>query len=158
TGTIGGTVTLATNGATSFTLGPALNPATVGTVGTLTIAGVLTTNNFSKLNFDINSTSGSGDSISISTPASLPVLGATTQFGVNALGALTVGNTYTLISGYTGTIANVAANTSVAAITGADTGHVGYLVNNAGSLQLVIGNSTPATAYWATSTSGNWET
>jgi autotransporter-associated beta strand protein len=151
TGTIGGSVTLATNSATSFNLGPAINPATAGVIGTLTINGALTTNNFSKLNFDITS-GGSGDLISTAT---LPVIGGNTQLNFNTLGTLTVGSTYTLISGYSGTIAGAA---SIGAFTGLDTTHTGVLVNNNGSLQLMIGGATPSVAYWSGAIDGNWNT
>ena len=153
TGTIGGNVTLATNSATSFNLGPAINPGTAGAIGTLTITGTLTTNNFSKLNFDIPST-GSGDLIST---ASLPVIGASTQLNFNTLGTLTVGSAYTLISGYSGTIAGAAA-AGIGAFTGVDTTHSGVLLNTNGSLQLVITGATPSVAYWSGAVDGNWNT
>ena len=152
TGTVGSSVTLAT--ATSFNLGPAINPGAIGTIGTLTINGALTTNNFSKLNFDITS-AGNGDLIST---AILPVLGASTQLNFNTLGTLTIGNTYTLINGYSGTIASVAANLVFGGFTGVDTTHTGVLVNNSGSLQLLIGGATPSVAYWSGAVDGNWNT
>ena len=153
TGTIGGSVTLATNSATSFNLGPAINPGTIGSIGTLTINGALTTNNFSKLNFDINGSSG--DLISTAT---LPVLGASTQLNFNTLGSLSIGSTYTLINGYSGTIASAAANLVFGGFTGVDTTHTGVLVNNSGSLQLLIGGATPSVAYWSGAIDGNWNT
>jgi autotransporter-associated beta strand protein len=160
TGIITGGVTLATNGATSFAQGAVLNPGTVGAAGTLTInTTALTTNNFSRLNFDLNTatTVGGGVNDLLSTNV-LPVIGANTQININTVGTLTLGGLYTLMNGYTGTLSDF-ANLSVNSVfTGVDTTRFGLLQNNSGALQLFITNPTPATAYWAGGINGNWNT
>lgn len=157
-GTIGGAVTLAASTATSFAQGPVMNPGTVGAAGTLTINGTLTTGNYSNLGFDIAAatTVGSGINDLIST-SSLPVINGSTQVSINTLGLLSVGTTYTLINGYSGSIANP-ANLSLAPFTGVDTTHTGVLVSSNGLLQLVIANPVPTSAYWSGSIDGNWNT
>lgn len=157
TGTIGGAVTLATNGATAFGLGAVLNPGTVGTAGTLTITGSLTTNDFTNLNFDLNTATTVGGAVNdlIST-AVAPTFGATTQVNINALGTLGTGS-YTLINGYSGTISTF-SNLNLNTVFAGDTTHSGVLRNSAGALQLFITNPTPLTAYWNGSIDGNWDT
>jgi fibronectin-binding autotransporter adhesin len=156
TGNIGGNVILATGTATTFAQGATINPGLVGTAGTLTIGGTLTTNNFTNLNFDLSSSpGGSNDLISA---AVTPVIGATTQVNVNTLGTLTAGSIYTLISGYTGTVSNLNLNTSLAAFTGVDTTKYGQLVNQANSVKLVILNQAPSSLYWSGAVDGNWNT
>jgi len=155
TGTIGGAVTLGTNGATSFDQGAVLNPGTVGSAGTLTIGGLLTTNSFSNLSFDLSSANTVGSGVNDLISAALaPVINGNTQITINTLGTLTVG-AYTLINGYSGSIAN-AGNFTLAGFTGVDTTHGGILVNNDGSLQLFVTNATPTNAYWSGAVDGNW--
>jgi autotransporter-associated beta strand protein len=159
TGSITGGVTLATNGATTFAQGATINPGAVGTAGTLAIntAG-LVTNNFSNLTFDLNSavTVGGGVNDLIATDV-LPVIGATTQVNINTLGTLSVGN-YTLISGYTGTLANFGNLTLNPTFTGTGATHTGVLLNSSGALQLFVVNTGFATAYWDGSIDANWNT
>jgi len=154
-GTIGGAVTLGTNGASAFDLGAVLNAGTVGAAGTLTIGGLLTTNTFSTLSFDLNTASTVGSGVNDLISAALtPVINGNTQIVINTLGMLTVG-AYTLINGYSGSIANP-GNFTLAAFTGVDTTHGGILINNNGSLQLFVTNATPTNAYWSGAVDGNW--
>ncbi|MBN8421692.1 MAG: autotransporter-associated beta strand repeat-containing protein [Verrucomicrobia bacterium] len=155
TGTIGGAVTLGTNGATSFDQGSVLNAGIMGSAGTLTIGGLLTTNSFSNLSFDLSSANTVGSGVNDLISAALaPVINGNTQITINTLGTLTVG-AYTLISGYSGSIAN-AGNFTLAGFTGVDTTHGGILINNDGSLQLFVTNATPTNAYWSGAVDGNW--
>lgn len=156
TGSIGGGVTLAA-GAASYAQGASLNPGTAGTVGTLTINGPITTNGFTTLGFDLNTAQTVGSNVNdVIFTTTLPVIGSTTAVAINTLGSLTPG-TYTLISGYSGTIANL-AGLSLLPFTGADTTHSGTLLNNSGNLQLFVAGATPAGAYWAGSVDGDWNT
>ena len=156
TGSIGGGVTLAA-GAASYAQGASLNPGTAGTVGTLTINGSITTNGFTTLGFDLNTAQTVGSNVNdLIFTTTLPVIGSTTEVSINTLGSLTPG-TYTLISGYSGTIANL-AGLSLLPFTGADTTHSGTLLNNSGNLQLFVAGATPAGAYWAGSVDGDWNT
>ena len=156
TGSIGGGVTLAA-GAASYAQGASLNPGTAGTVGTLTINGRITTNGFTTLGFDLNTAQTVGSNVNdLIFTTTLPVIGSTTAVSINTLGSLTPG-TYTLISGYSGTIANL-AGLSLLPFTGADTTHSGTLLNNSGNLQLFVAGATPAGAYWAGSVDGDWNT
>ena len=127
----------------------------MGSAGTLTIGGLLTTNSFSNLSFDLSSANTVGSGVNDLISAALaPVINGNTQITINTLGTLTVG-AYTLISGYSGSIAN-AGNFTLAGFTGVDTTHGGILINNDGSLQLFVTNATPTNAYWSGAVDGNW--
>jgi autotransporter-associated beta strand protein len=157
TGIINGAVSLATG--TAFT-GAVINPGTVGTAGTLTLAGGLTANAFARLNFDLatGQTVGGGTNDLIVLGTAPPVFSAaSTQVNINALGTLTLG-AYTLINGYTGTIANI-GNLSAGTITGDPTHSIGSFINSNGALQVVITNATPSTAFWSDAQAdGTWNT
>ncbi len=157
TGIITGGVTLATSTASRFSQGATLNPGTVGTAGTLTINAVaLTTQNFSNLNFDLNTaqTAGGGVNDLISTNV-VPVIGGSTQINANALSTLTLGGAYTLINGYTGTIASP-GNLGAGTLSGDATHSLGMILNNANSLQILIGAATPTSAWFNGTTNVNW--
>ena len=142
-------------GASIFDLGAVLNAGTVGAAGTLTIGGLLTTNTYSTLSFDLNTANTVGSGVNDLISAALaPVINGNTQIVINTLGTLTVG-AYTLINGYSGSIANP-GNFTLAAFTGVDTTHGGILLNNNGSLQLFVTNATPTNAYWSGVVDGNW--
>ncbi len=159
TGTIAGNVTLATNGATSYGLGAALNPGTVGAVGTLTIGGTLTTNSFTNLNFDLGAVDTAGGAFNdLVAAGTLPVISGVTQVNINFLAAPSLGNLYTLINGYTGTLASPANLDLNPVFTGAATIYAGVLQNNSGMLQLLITGPTPTAAYWAGAIDGTWNT
>ena len=103
TGTVPGTVTLSTG--TAYT-GAAINPGSVGGVGTLTLSNAtgFTANAFSRLNFDLNTSQATGGASNdlISSTGGVPTLFSgtgTTQVNVNALSSLTLG-AYTIINGY----------------------------------------------------------
>lgn len=162
TGTILGGVTLATSTATSFAQGATVAPGALGTAGTLTINTVgLTINNFSNLSFDLGTatTIGGGVNDLISTNI-LPVIAGSTRVNINTLGTLApAGSIYTLINGYTGTIANPENLILNTVFTGVDGGvRTGFLSNTNGALQLVMGNAGITTAYWAGSIDGTWST
>jgi autotransporter-associated beta strand protein len=78
-----------------------------------------------------------------------------TQININPLAALSTGSQYTLINGYTGTIAG--ANFTAGSITG-DATHSIALQNTAGSVTAIIGAATPTVAYWSGASDGNWTT
>ncbi len=160
-----GGLTLATSGATTFALGPVLNPGTALSPGTITINGAgLTTNAFSNLSFDLATTgttvgSTVNDLIYTNVP---PVINGPTQININVLsGSLTLGNTYTLISGYSGkmaasSFANLILN---ATFTGSDTTKSGVLINDFGQLLLTITNANPSgTISWTGAVDSNWQT
>lgn len=156
TGIITGGVLLATNGATSFAQGPSINPGAVNGAGTLTInTTALTTNDFSSLTFDLTAatTAGGGVNDLISTDI-LPVFAGSTQININALSSLTAGGTYTLISGYSGTLptfSNLSLNSTFTGETKS-----GVLLNNSGQLVLLVTGATPTTAYWAGDRDAFW--
>jgi autotransporter-associated beta strand protein len=156
TGTLTGGVSLVSD-TSLFSEGAILNPGTVGGAGTLTInSEALIATRYSNLNFDIGSavTIGGGVNDLISSDVA-PVIAGPTQVNINTLGTLTIGNLYTLIGGYTGTIADFGNLQLNATFTGADTSKVGVLQNNQGALQLLI---SLGTAYWSGGIDGNWNT
>ncbi len=157
TGTLNGSVALATTGGNVAQL----SPGTTGTAGTLHI-GSLNIGGGSQLDVDLATatTVGGGVNDLVTLNAGTLTFGGQTIVDVNALGTLTTGTAYTLING-AGSIAGFnASNFTVNGLTGGETATVSDTAN---SLLLTI-NAAPVNGYYYNggtsdfSTPGNYNT
>ena len=157
-GSIGGAVTLNSGTSTSFATGPSLNPGNASVAGTLTVNFPITTNAYSVLGYDLSSSTVSGNDLILTNTQ--PAFNGPTQIAVNTLGTLTVGNVYTLISGYSGKLpASSFNNLALSTFTGADTAKSGILINDFGQLLLKItAGAATGSLFWSGAVDNNWQT
>lgn len=148
-GTLAGTGTIVGTLAVNGTVAPGSPGA--GNIGTFNVNNAITFNAGGVLNVDFNPGASAFDLLSTNT---LPVSSGSTTVNVNAMSPLSFGQTYTLVSGYTGTMA--ANNFSPGTLTGDASHSLVAVLNNSGSLQVLVGAATPSTAYWAGDRDALW--